>query len=183
MLSIILSINIYFSGMSSLTVTSRHLYSMARDGCFPCSKHFRVVTEETGIPIGGVLLTLLLDILLILLNLISPTAFVAVTSIATIGYQVSYAIPIYLRVTGFGKKNFKPSLFHLGDYSIIFGYISLTWLLFTSVLFLLPTKSPVTIDNLSWSPIIVGGTVVVMSIYWVCSARFWFVGPVRVDYD
>jgi hypothetical protein len=154
---------------------------MARDGCFPGSKYFRVVSPETGIPVGGVLLTLALDILLILLNLISPTAFVAVTSIATIGYQVSYAIPIYLRVCGYGKNNFKQSQFNLGSYSILVGYISLAWLIFTSILFLLPTSSPVTIANLSWSPIIVGGTVVVMSIYWIFSARFWFVGPVRID--
>ena len=132
---------------------------------------------------GGVLLTLALDAILILLNLISPTAFVAVTSIATIGYQISYAIPIYMRISGYGKREFKQSWFHLGLYSTVIGYISLIWLIFTSILFLLPTTYPITLDNLSWSPIIVGGTVLVMSVYWIFSARYWFKGPARVSYD
>jgi len=40
-----------------------------------------------------------IDSFLVLLPLISDTAFSAITQISTIGYSTSYAIPIILRVT------------------------------------------------------------------------------------
>ena len=177
----LLAVNMYFSGMTSLTVTARQLYVMARDGCFPGSNQFRSV-NETGVPVGGVLLTLTLDILLVFLNLVSVSAFVAVTSVATIGFQISYAIPIFLRITGHGKRTFKQSsAFSCGRWSFVIGWISLIWLVFTSILFLLPTSYPITLETISWSSIIVGGTLIAGGTFWGVTARYWFVGPKRYD--
>jgi amino acid transporter len=84
-----------------------------------------------------IFLVFFLDVLLCMLPLISETAFTAITSLATIGYHISYAIPIILRLT-VARKTFKQSEFNLGILSVPMGWISVVWLLTTSILFLLP---------------------------------------------
>lgn len=95
----LLIINIFFAGFSNVTVTSRIGFAMARDGAIPFSKVFKEVNTRTKTPIRMIFLVFFLDSILCLLPLISKTAFAAITSITTIGYQISYAIPILLRVT------------------------------------------------------------------------------------
>jgi amino acid transporter len=68
-LSIMLAMNMYFSGFSSLTATSRLIYTMSRDGAFPGSRYFKKVTKKTQIPVGAVFLTMFLDWIFLSLNL------------------------------------------------------------------------------------------------------------------
>ena len=94
-----LMINIFFAGFSSMTVTSRIGFAMARDGGLPFSKFFYKLNPKTLTPDRIIFLVFVADVLLCLLPLISETAFAAITSISSIGYQISYAIPILLRLT------------------------------------------------------------------------------------
>lgn len=89
-------------------------------------------------PVAMIFLVFVLDTLFCSLPLISTTAFDAITSITTIGYSISYMIPILLRIT-YARKSFERSDFHLGKFSIIFGIISVSYLFFTSLVFLFPT--------------------------------------------
>lgn len=137
-MTILLLFNIFFAGFSSMTVTSRIGFAMARDQAFPFSNFLKQVHIKTKTPIVMIGLVFVLDALFCLLPLVSTTAFAAITSITTIGYQISYAIPIFLRVT-YAKNSFKKSSFHLGSFSILIGYISFIWLVVTSTMFLFPT--------------------------------------------
>lgn len=134
-----LIINLFFAGFSSMTVTSRIGFAMARDGALPCSKVLYKLNPRTLTPDRIIFLVFFIDVALCLLPLISETAFAAITSITTIGYQISYAIPIVLRLT-VSRKTFPRSTFHLGAFSEVVGWISVFWLFFTSVFFLLPTE-------------------------------------------
>ena len=98
-LALLLIINMYFSGQGSFTVTTRISFAMARDGAFPLSKYIRYILPSTKEPLGSIVFTCFVDSLLISLIVINTTAFTAVTSLAVIGYQISYAIPIFLRIT------------------------------------------------------------------------------------
>ncbi|KAJ3396023.1 hypothetical protein HDU92_004326 [Lobulomyces angularis] len=178
LLAILLTVNMYFSGMSSFTVSTRIAYSMARDGAFPLSKKIAYVSPTNQSPVGSVILVLSIDIILLLLNLVNETTFTAVTSIATIGYQISYAIPILLRVTT-SKNVFELGKFNLGTLGIPMGWLSFIWLFCTSVLFLLPTQSPVTLSNMNYTGLILLLTFLIGGFYWIFSARFWFIGPRR----
>ena len=95
----LLIINLFFAGFSSMTVTTRIGFAMARDGAFPFSGFLYKVNSKTQTPDRIIFLVFLMDALLCLLPLASSTAFTAITGICTIGYQISYAIPILLRVT------------------------------------------------------------------------------------
>ncbi len=114
--------------------------------------------------------------------LYSATAFGAITSLCTIGLQVSYGIPIFLRITGYGRRTFVQGQFSLGSFSIPCGIISCIWLFFTSLLFLFPTSYPITVSNMPYAPIVlilisIGGL-----IYWQLDAKYWFVGPHRLPH-
>ena len=85
-MTILLLINLFFAGFSSMTVTSRIGFAMARDGAFPFSKKLYVVSEESKTPDRLIFLVFVIDVLFCLLPLINATAFAAITSITTIGF-------------------------------------------------------------------------------------------------
>lgn len=82
----LLIINLFFAGFSSMTVTSRIGFAMARDRALPFGNQLRVVVEDNKTPFRMILLVLALDILLCLLPLINELAFTAITSLTCIGY-------------------------------------------------------------------------------------------------
>lgn len=153
---------------------------MARDGVFPFSKYLRWIYKGTKTPLANVFLVFVTDTFLLLLQFASTTAFAAIIAIATLGYQISYMMPILFRCTT-ARKTFPRGEFHLGFLSIPIAVISSAWLAVTSILMLFPAEYPVTKDNMNYAVVIVGGILIIAGIYWVVSARHWFVGPIRVD--
>jgi len=146
-------INLFFAGMSSVTVTGRITFALARDGAFPASAFFASVNETTKSPINALLLVLFFDCGLLLLPLIpngGDLAFSAIIGLCVIGFQMSYAIPIFLKVI------YKPTYFpvpkevDLGSWSKPLGIISTTWLCATSILLFLPTASPISLNTFNW---------------------------------
>eukprot|EP00347_Sterkiella_histriomuscorum_P010495 403376063 len=187
-MTVMLIINLFFAGFSSMTVTTRIGFAMARDGALPFSKFLYKINPRTKTPDRMIFLVFMIDCLFCLLPLINDTAFAAITSITCIGYQISYAIPIFLRVT-FARKTFKKSSFHLGPFSTIIGCISVTWLCVTSVFFLLPIEfdedGNQTAEIFNYTCVVVGGVIFVSLVYWFFpapfGARHFFVGPKRDD--
>ncbi|CAF0821571.1 unnamed protein product [Didymodactylos carnosus] len=182
-LTVLLLINIYFAGASSITVTSRIGFAMARDGVFPGSHYLRWIYQRTLTPLANILFIFIIDSLFILLQLASPKAFTAILSITTIGLQVSYLIPIVLRIT-YGRRTFKLGQFNLGRYGgIVTGTLSSIWLFVTSIFMFFPTNYPVTVDNMNWAIVVVAGVTLIAAVYWLLSARYWFIGPKRTVDD
>lgn len=79
-------INIFLSGFSSMTVTSRIGYAIARDGGLPFSNYFSHLNPKTNNPDRMVILVFVLSCLMCMLPLISSTAFNAIAGITTVGY-------------------------------------------------------------------------------------------------
>jgi len=100
---------------------------------------------------------------------------VAVTSIAVIGLYIAYALPIFLRQFA---TDFKRGPWHLGAWSRPIGWIAVIWVAFISVLFMLPTATPITLTNFNYSPVAVLGVILLVTIWWLASARKWFKGPI-----
>jgi len=125
-----------------------------------------------------VILIFVFDAILLTLPLVNPQAFAAIVSLTTIGFQISYAIPIWLRITH-SKNTFQQGQFHLGKFSIICGWISALWLTLTSLLFFWPFKYPVNETNMNYTIVVVGVVAGCATTFWVASARHWFKGPKR----
>ena len=170
-----LIVNIFFAGFSSMTVTSRIGFAMARDGAFPGSKVLYKINSKTKTPDRIILLVFLMDLLLCLLPLLSTTAFEAITSISAIGYQISYAIPILLRLT-VSRSTFRKSAFDLGAWSVPIGWTAVIWLFLTSIVFVLPTRvdkdGRVTVSNFNWTSAVLGAILLLAMVYWYLPAPY-----------
>ncbi|VAH85153.1 unnamed protein product [Triticum turgidum subsp. durum] len=69
-----------------------------------------------------------------LTSLGSQMAFQAMASITAIGLYISYALPIFFRVTT-ARKSFLPGPFHLGQYGIAVGWAAVLCLRHCALLF------------------------------------------------
>ncbi|CAF3805234.1 unnamed protein product [Rotaria sordida] len=157
-------------------------FAMARDGVFPFSSSLRWIFPPTKAPLVIIALVVSIDCLLLLLQLASTTAFAAIISIATLGFQISYVIPIFFRCT-VGRKRFPVGEFNLGRFSLPIAIVSVVWLFITSIFMFFPSTYPVTGDNMNYAIVIIGGVALIAGTYWIVSARHWFMGPKRDRVD
>ncbi|EAU81715.2 GABA transporter [Coprinopsis cinerea okayama7 len=112
----------------------------------------------------------------------SEVAFAAATSIATIGLYISYAIPIALRVIYHDR--FVRGPFHLGKFSYPVAVVSVCWIIFITVAFIIPQINPVNSQTFNYASVAVAVVSAYSVWFWLLSARKWFTGPVRhVDHD
>ena len=107
----------------------------------------------------------------------SQVAFQAMVSITTLGMYIAYALPILFRVST-ARKTFVPGPFHLGRYGVAVGWVAVAWVALVTVLFCLPVAYPVAVENFNYTPVAVGGVLLLSVAAWVFHARFWFRGPV-----
>ena len=175
--------------VSSLTVTSRIGFALARDGAFPGSQYLRRVNATTKSPVQMVLLVLFIDFLLLLLPLATmnidndygAVAFNAVTSICVIGYQISYCIPLMLRATVVGR-DFVRGDFSLGRAGLLIAHLAWMWLFVTSLFLFWPSSFPVDQFNMNYTVVVVFGFLFIAALWWFLGgARHTFTGPKRVD--
>jgi len=167
----------FMAGLSNMTITARVGWAMARDGAFPGSAWLKEVHPTTRSPYRMVLVVLIIDLILLFIPLGSNLAFAAVTSISTVGYQLSYLIPIYLRLTS-GRSIFTQAReFNLGRFSIPLNVISFVFLAITSVFLFFPQASPISAQNFNWALAVTPAFFIVAVVYWQYWAKDHFTGP------
>jgi amino acid permease (GABA permease) len=164
-----------FCGMSSVTANSRMIYAFSRDGALPASNFWHRVNHRTRTPTNAIWLAAAFALLLGLPYLWNPTAYAAVTSIAVIGLYIAYVTPTFLRLRQ--GENFRRGPWHLGRWSRPIGIIAVIWVIFITILFMLPTVSPITATNFNYTVVAVIAVVGFAGIWWLVSARNWFTGP------
>ena len=150
------------------------IYAFSRDGAVPFHATWHRL-DRGRTPRNAIILSAVCAFILASPTVVNYTAYLAVTSIATIGLYIAYALPILLRLM---SKNFKPGPWHLGAWSKPIGIIAVIWVAFISVLFMLPAAYPITATNFNYTPVVVLGTLLIITIWWFASARNWFRGPV-----
>ncbi|MEY9942115.1 amino acid permease [Streptacidiphilus sp. MAP5-3] len=164
-----------FCGMSSVTANSRMIYAFSRDGALPGSALWHRINPRTRTPTNGVWLAAGGAFVLGLPALWNTTAYTAVTSISVIGLYIAYVIPTFLRLR-LGSA-FRPGPWQLGRWSRPVGTVAVVWVVIITVLFMLPTASPVTRNSFNYAPIAVLVVLGFAGGWWLLSARKWFVGP------
>lgn len=163
-----------FCGMSSITSNSRMIYAFSRDGAVPFHNVWHHL-DRGRTPRNAIILAAVAAFILAIPTVFNYTAYVAVTSIATIGLYIAYGLPILVRLFA---KDFKPGPWHLGAWSKPVGTIAVIWVVLISILFMLPTASPVSWGNFNYTPVVMLGTLLIVGTWWLVSARKWFKGPV-----
>ncbi|KAF8378662.1 hypothetical protein HHK36_030011 [Tetracentron sinense] len=172
----VVAIAIFFCGMGAVTSNSRMAYAFSRDGAMPFSPLWHKVNKHE-VPINAVWLSVVISFCMALPSLGSIVAFQAMVSVATIALYIAYALPIFFRVT-LARKSFIPGPFNLGSYGILVGWVAVLWVATISVLFSLPVVYPITKDTLNYTPVAIGGLLILTVSSWILSARHWFTGPI-----
>jgi amino acid transporter len=164
-----------FCGMASVTANSRMIYAFSRDGALPGSRVWHRINKSTRTPTNAVWLAAGGALVLGLPYLWNSTAYAAVTSIAVIGLYIAYVIPTFLRLRQ--GDRFERGPWHLGRWGRPIGVLAVAWVAVITVLFMLPTASPVTAKSFNYTPVAVLVVLGFAGIWWLVSARRWFTGP------
>src|SRR3954462_10259344 len=164
-----------FCGMASVTANSRMIFAFSRDGALPASRVWHRINPRTRTPTNAIWLAAGGAFVLGLPYLFNATAYAAVTSIAVIGLYIAYVIPTFLRLRA--GDRFQRGPWHLGRWSRPIGIIAVVWVVFITILFMLPTVSPIDASNFNYTPIAVLVVLGFAGIWWLVSAKNWFTGP------
>ncbi len=188
----------FFCGLASVTANSRMIYAFSRDGALPGSKWWHKINRRTRTPTNSVWLGVGLSALVGLISIYQKggvsTAFFALTGICVIGLYISYAIPIYLRLT---NPDFVRGPWNLKGRHQLVGWLSLAWIGFITVLFFAPLFWPFwrpwgkdnailgktgevvgfKQNNFNFTgPLILLAAIFILG-YWSLSGKKWFTGP------
>ena len=161
----------FFCGMASVTANSRMSYAFSRDNALPGSRIWKKVNPRTGTPTNSIWLCVTLSILLASPALFNTTAYLAVTSIAVIGLDIAYVVPVFLRRM---SSDFRPGPWNLGRWSPLIGWVAIVWVAIICVLFVLPPASPVTLSTFNYAPIAVLVVLAFATVSWRVSGRHHF---------
>ncbi|GAA5929094.1 uncharacterized protein JCM15063_004048 [Sporobolomyces koalae] len=162
-------------GTFSITSNSRMYYSCGRDSLLP--QWFAHVNDRFASPVRTVWLAVVLAFILILPALGSAVAFAAVTSIATVGLYLSYALPVVFRLIENERFLTIRGPFYLGKLSRPIALAAVVYVAFISIVFCLPTTTPVDSQTLNYTPIVVGIVLLYIVVSWFAFARRTFHGP------
>jgi amino acid transporter len=146
-------INAFFAGLSSVAVTGRITYAMARDNGFPFSATLSKVHDTLKTPINAITFVLIADSLLLLLPLNTgggAAAFAAIIGLSVVFFQISYGLPVLFKLicnpTSYPTHNRldgDPLPYQLGSWSRPMGLLSVIWLFGSCVFYFLPATGPV----------------------------------------
>ncbi|WP_184573670.1 amino acid permease [Streptomyces zagrosensis] len=164
-----------FCGLANMTSNTRQIFAFSRDGAMPGSHWWHSVSPRTRTPVKAVWLAAACSFVLVIPGWWSHTAFTAVVSVNVVGLFLSYAVPIFLRLR---LDDFEPGPWHLGRYSKLIGRVAVTWIVISSVLFMLPHASPITATSFNYAPIALATVLLIATVWWFASARRRFKGPV-----
>jgi amino acid transporter len=170
----------FFCGMASVTANSRMSYAFSRDNALPGSGLWAQVNPRTGTPTNSIWLCVVCSVVLASPALVSTTAYLAVTSIAVIGLYIAYVVPVFLRRT---NPDFTPGRWNLGRWSAPIGWISVAWVAFIVVLFMLPPASPITVSTFNYAPVAVVAVLVFSTVTWFVGGRKHFMRDVPGGHD
>ncbi|MEU1039985.1 amino acid permease [Streptomyces sp. NPDC005551] len=165
-----------FCGLANLTSNTRQIFAFSRDGAMPGSRWWHSVSPRTRTPVKAVWLAVGCSLALVLPGWWSHTAFTAIVSVNVVGLYLAYAVPIFLRLR-LGDE-FRPGPWNLGRWSRPVGILAVVWILLSSVLFMLPQASPITVDTFNYASIALAVVLAIATVWWFATARRRFQGPV-----
>lgn len=165
-----------FAGIGALTAASRCTYAFARDGAIPGSRWLGTTNQKLGIPLWGLVLSTLVDVLLGLIYFGSTAAFTSFTGVATICLSTGYGLPILVSVLR-GRKMVKHSTFSLGKFGFIINMICLCWIVLAVVLFCMPVSLPVDAGSMNYASVVFMGFATISVAWYFIRGRKDFTGP------
>ena len=177
-----------FCGLACVTSASRMTFAFSRDGAIPGHRLWRRLGSN-GAPSWAVLFVVSFALIITIPAYFpnkagTPVAFLAVTSVSTIGLYIAYTLPIFLRWR-MGDA-FQTGPWTLGAKYKWINLIACVWVAFCVIAFCLPLtptgvpwNSGFSLNFVNYAPIVVIGVIGAVTIWWLVSAKRTFKGPIR----
>jgi amino acid transporter len=176
----------FFCTIACLTSASRMTFAFSRDGAIPGSGVWSKVNPKSKVPVNAVIFVAVIAAAITLPALKGiggiPIAFFAVTSVAVIGLYLAFLIPIFLRWRM--GDDFEPGSWNNGQKYKWMNLVAVIEIAIICVYFVLPfvpagnpLNDEFTWESVNYAPILTGGTLIVLAIWWQVSAKKWFTGP------
>ncbi|KAH7890929.1 amino acid/polyamine transporter I [Phlebopus sp. FC_14] len=167
----------YVTGAAQGVDASRVIFAFARDNALPGSRWWKRINPYTQTPVNAVWFVMVGAAICGLLGF-SVAALSSLAGASVIGLYVSYATPIFLRITS-GRDKLVPGTFSLGKWYMPIGIVAVSWVSFIVVLLLFPAFQTVTAPEMNYAVVIIMGVFVFASVSWIVSAHKWFHGPIK----
>ncbi|CBF78474.1 hypothetical protein AN7392.2 [Aspergillus nidulans FGSC A4] len=151
--------------ISSQLSSSRVLWAFARDSAMPFSNTWARVSKRFGIPFNAQLLVAAAIAALGCLYLGSSTAFNSMLGAAVTINNVAYLIPISTNMLT-SRANMHRGSFHMGKWGWLVNSVTVGWLLFAIIFFSFPYNMPVTVENMNYTCVVVGGIPILILVWW-----------------
>jgi amino acid transporter len=181
----------FFCTTACQTSASRMCFAFSRDRAVPGHQLWATVSKNK-VPANAVMITAALAALITLPALVPvdvngapvPVAFFAVVSIGVVGLYLCFAVPIWLRWR-------MGDAFEVGSWNLRGHYkwmapLAVIEIAITSIIALFPySNAGMPWDpafewkSVNYTPILVGGVLILLYIYWHVSVKKWFKGPIR----
>ncbi|MCW2688185.1 MAG: amino acid permease, partial [Mycobacterium sp.] len=172
----------FFCTTACQTSSSRMLFAFSRDRAVPGHQLWSALSAKR-VPANGVIVTAVLAAIITLPALVvvkvpvngvdvpSPVAFSAVVSIGVVGLYLCFAVPIYYRWKA--GDDFAVGKWNLRGHHKWMAPVALIEILITSIIALFPTS----LGGMPWdpsfewkfvnyTPLLVGGVLILLFIYW-----------------
>ena len=181
----------FFCTTACQTSASRMLFAFSRDRAVPGHQLWSKVSSKR-VPANGVIVTAVIAAIITLPALVEvdingapvPVAFFAVVSIGVVGLYLCFAVPIYYRWKA--GDSFQQGNWNLKGHHKWMAPVAIIEILITSVVAMFPTS----LGGMPWdpsfewkfvnyTPLLVGGVLLLLWIYWHASVKKWFTGPIR----
>ncbi len=173
------------------TSASRMLFAFSRDRAVPGHQLWSKLSAKK-VPANAVAITAVIAAIITLPALVEvdingapvPVAFFAVVSIGVVGLYLCFAVPIYYRWKA--GDAFPVGKWNLRGHHKWMAPVALAEIVITSIIAMFPTS----IGGAPWdasfewkfvnyTPLLVGGVLILLFIYWHVSVKHWFTGPIK----
>ncbi len=182
----------FFCTTACQTSASRMLFAFSRDRAVPGHQMWSKV-NASRVPSAAVIVTAVLAAIITLPALVEvdingapvPVAFFAVVSIGVVGLYLCFAVPIFLRWR-MGDR-FEVGRWNLRGHYRWMAPVAVIEIIITSAIAMFPTSSggvPWNTGAFAWkyvnyTPLLVGGVLLLLLVYWHVSVKHWFTGPIK----
>jgi amino acid transporter len=181
----------FFCTTACQTSASRMLFAFSRDRAVPGHQLWSKLSSKR-VPANGVMITAAIAAIITLPALVKvdingapvPVAFFAVVSIGVVGLYLAFAVPIYLRWKA--GDSFEVGNWNLRGHHKWMAPVAVAEIVITSIIAMFPTS----LGGMPWdpsfewkfvnyTPLLVGGVLILLWIYWHASVKNWFTGPIK----
>ncbi|ORY92563.1 amino acid/polyamine transporter I [Leucosporidium creatinivorum] len=152
---------------------SRIAFTVSRDGGLIHPTYFAKVSPARGVPVRAILLTTGTSAALVCTYLGSSTALNSFLNSVMILNWVCYSIPI-IGLLLCKRQYARPGPFQLGKFGYLINILTVLYMCFQGIFFVLPYGLPAAVDSMNYSSVVVVGLMALVVLSWYITGRKFY---------